>query len=178
MHDGFYLRLGAGPGMAFGSAKLGDVSADAKGVAIGTEIAFGTTVASGLVVGGGAYPMIVPSPTYTLAGKSSDVGAHHVGALGPFVDWYPDPAKGLHAQLALLLSATQIDGKNGSESGSGVGFGAMTGGGYEFWIGDQWSIGPIARLTYYRVEVKGSDSGVKTSLSLFAPMVLLGVTYH
>jgi len=52
------------------------------------------------------------------------------------------------------------------------------GAGYEFWVGGQWSVGPIVRVTYQSLGVKGKDSDAESKLSLFTPSVLFGATYH
>ena len=177
-HDGFYLRLGAGPGFTSGSADTSGVSATIKGMHFGTELALGTTVSPGLVVGGGEFSMIVPSPKYELGGAKTTAGAHHVGGIGPFVDYYLDPTKGLHFQGALTFSGTRVTGKDGREAAMGYGFGVMAGAGWEAWIADQWSLGAVFRLAYYRVGVKGEDSDVKTTLSLLSPTLLVTGTWH
>lgn len=177
-HDGFYLRLGAGPGFTSGSASTSGVSATMKGMHVGTELAIGTTVAPGLVVGGGEFSMVVFGPKYEVSGQKSDAGTHHVGGVGPFVDYYLDPTKGLHFQGALVLSGTRVDGKSGREGAFGVGFGALAGAGWETWVGDQWSLGGLLRIGYYRVGVKGDDSDVKTTLSMLSPTVLITGTFH
>ncbi len=180
-HDGLYLRLGIGPGYAFGKNELDDanVKADVKGFAVSTELAIGGTLAPGLVLGVGSYSMVVPSPTYSSdTGPDVDVGTHHVSGLGPFIDYYFDPHGGAHAELGLLLSAIYIQKKDQQEAASGAGFGAVLGGGYEFWIGEQWSMGPVFRIATYRDKVEGSDTNVKSTLSLWAPSVLFGATYH
>jgi hypothetical protein len=179
-HDGFYLRLGLGPGFATGSTQQDgrDDSADAGGVAVSTEISVGTTVSPGLVVGGGEFSMIMPAPKYTYGGQDYDEGAHHISGVGPFVDYYFDPKGGAHVQAALLLTAAYIQPKDEAKSATGFGFGGMVGAGYEFFIGEQWSIGPLLRLTYYRLSVKPSDSDTKSTLGLLAPSLLLGLTYH
>jgi hypothetical protein len=180
-HDGLYARLGAGVPFAFGSAKYdaGGPEADISGVGFATELALGGTLAPGLVLGGGLYQMILPSPKYEVDGEETTLGAHHAGTLGPFVDYYFDPNQGFHAQAALLLSFLVIDEKDGgSEGASGGGFGAMLGAGYEFWIGDQWSVGPLFRFTYGRVTVKGNDTDVEQNVTLMAPALLAAFTYH
>lgn len=177
-HDGFYLRLGLGPGFSFGSVDAAGTSVDVKGVHVGTELALGTTLAPGLVVGGGSFSMVVPAPKYEASGTSFTAGTHHVSGVGPFVDYYRDPHGGLHLQGALLLSGAYVTAKDGRESAFGVGFGAMIGAGYEVWIGDQWSVGPVFRLAYYRDKPKGSDTKIETTLSLVAPTLLVGLTYH
>ncbi|HEV7559032.1 MAG TPA: hypothetical protein VGO00_26345, partial [Kofleriaceae bacterium] len=118
-HAGLHLRLGLGSGYATGSTSVDDLSADVTGVPISTEISVGTTIAPGLVVGGGTFSMIVPSPSY--AGMSS--GANHISGTGPFVDYYLDPHRGTHLQAALLFTAGYLQGKDGAESSTGFGVG-------------------------------------------------------
>ena len=180
-HDGFYLRMGIGPGYVFGSSKPDsvDTSVSVKGFALATELSFGGTISPGLVVGGGSFSMIVPAPKYTPEGGSGvTLGAHHTSGLGPFVDYYPDPKQGMHFQAALLLSGIYVQKKDQYESASGFGFGAMLGGGYEIWIGEQWSIGPLLRLNYYNLKIEGGDSSQKSTLGMFVPSLLFAATYH
>jgi hypothetical protein len=182
-HDGFYLRLGAGPGFVFGSNTLdkGDVQVDVSGFALSTELAFGGTPAPGLVIGGGSFSMVVPAPEYATDGAPEvTAGTHHISGIGPFVDYYFDPSGGAHAQAALLLSGAYVQEKDETASASGFGYGAMLGGGYEFWIGEQWSLGPLVRLTVYsdKLEQSGSGTNVKSTLTLFVPSVLIAATYH
>lgn len=179
-HDGLYVRLGLGVPYGFGSAEPdgGGPKADISGVGVATELAIGGTLAPGLVLGAGAYNMILPSPKYEFAGGEETLGAHHAGTLGPFVDYYVNPKEGFHVQAALLLSFLVVDEKDDFESESGGGFGAMVGAGYEFWIGDQWSVGPLFRFTYAKVKVEGSDSEAKFDVTLMAPALLASFTYH
>jgi hypothetical protein len=180
-HDGLYARLGAGIPFAFGSAEPdgGGPKADISGIGLGTELAIGGTLAPGLVVGGGAYSMILPSPKYEFDGGENELGTHHAGTLGPFVDYYVDPKGGLHAQAALLLSFLVVDEKKDEFEGeSGGGFGVMAGVGYEFWIGEQWSVGPLFRFTYAKLNVKGNDSEAESDVTLMAPALLAAFTYH
>lgn len=181
IHDGFYARLGAGPGYVLGKSEpdQGTGTQDIGGFALSTELAFGGTISPGLVIGGGSYSMVVPGPTYSSdAGPDVDVGTHHVSGFGPFVDYYVDPRRGLHFQAALLLSGVYIQKKDQQESASGFGFGAMAGAGYELWVGHEWSIGPLLRVTLYNNAIEGSDSGGKATLRLFVPSLLFGATYH
>jgi hypothetical protein len=180
-HDGFYLRMGIGPGYVLGTTKPdgADTSAGVKGFDVSTELSFGGTIAPGFVLGGGSFSMIVPAPKYTPEGGSgSTVGTHHTSGIGPFVDFYPNPKEGVHVQAALLLSAIYIQKKDPFESASGAGFGGMVGGGYEVWVGEQWSIGPLIRFNYYNLKVEGSNTKVKSTLGMFVPSLLFAATYH
>jgi hypothetical protein len=173
-HAGLQARLGVGSGYATGSTSAGDLSVDVTGVPISTEISIGTTIAPGLVVGGGTFSMIVPSPSY--GGMSS--GANHISGTGPFVDYYLDPHAGTHIQAALLFTAGYLQGNNGGESSTGFGIGGEIGAGYEWWLSPSWTIGPIARVTYYRLYASSSDTSTKSTLGLVVPSVLVALTYH
>lgn len=177
-HDGWYLRLGVGPGLSTGSAKNEGVSVDVRGMHVGTEIALGKTIAPGLVIGGGEFSMVVLAPKYSVPGGDVTAGTHHTGGIGPFVDYYLDPHGGLHVQGALLLSGMKVDAKGDAKGGFGMGFGAMAGAGWETWVADQWSVGGVLRLAYYRDSVKADGSDVKSTVSFFAPTVLFVGTYH
>ena len=118
-HDGFYLRVGIGPGYALGTNKASGfgVNANVRAMDISTEIAVGGTVLPGLVVGGGTFSMVAPSPKYKIGDTEATAGGHHVSGTGVFADYYFDPHKGLHAQTALLFAAGYLEGKDGKESG-------------------------------------------------------------
>jgi hypothetical protein len=182
-HDGFYLRLGIGLGYGFGKAKPedgpSDAEADVTGIGIPTELAFGGTLAPGLVLGGGSYGFVVPVPKYKNDLSEVDGGQLVASGVGPFVDYYIDPRGGAHVQGALLLSYISNQSKDAQPAGAGFGFGAMLGGGYEVFVSDQWSIGVLARLTYYNVKVKYDTGGdPKSTVSLIVPGILFGATYH
>src|SRR5215467_7721355 len=83
-HDGFYVRIGAGPGFALGTLHSGMPDSTSKGVDVSTELAVGMSFPNGLVIGVGTFPMVVPSPSY----DGIDAGGQHVSATGPFVDYY------------------------------------------------------------------------------------------
>jgi hypothetical protein len=181
VHDGFYLRLGAGFGGVGGSSTpdAGGPSTSMKGGTISSEIALGGTVAPGLVFGGGVYSMIVPSPKYTPDGGTEvDAGAHHIAGFGPMIDWYFDPTKGGHLQAGLLLATGVVSQKDNTPGAKGFGGALMIGGGYEFWVGEQWSIGPLARITAYRIGMKTDDLDIKYTLGMVNLAILFAATYH
>jgi hypothetical protein len=180
-HDGFYLRLGLGLGFAFGTTKPEESSADAdvSGFGIPSELAIGGTLAPGLVIGGGAYNMFVPAPKYKIADQDVDGGGIQLGSLGPFVDYYLDPKGGIHFGGALLFASAAVAEKDSIPKASGFGFGAALMGGYEIFVGEQWSIGVVGRVAYYNVKLTADLPGdPQTTLGVFTPAVLFGATYH
>ena len=180
-HDGFYLRFGLGLGYIAGKEKpeQGSGDADVTGFGIPVELAFGGTPAPGLVIGGGSYGMYVPSPKLKSNGNETDGGALTISGIGPFVDYYLDPNGGAHFGGALLLASIGVSEKDSAPKGSGIGFGGAIFGGYEMWIGDQWSVGVIGRVAYYNAKVTFDAPGdPKNTISGITPAVLLGFTYH
>jgi hypothetical protein len=165
-HDGFYLRLGAGGGYALGTLSTASDS-DSQGPNVASELAIGYAIRPGLVVGGGTFPMVVPSPSY----DGIDAGGQHVSGTGLFADYYLDPAGGLHLQAALLFAAGYLDG--GQREGKvGVGYGGMLGAGYDLFVSDEWSLGALARLTVYGL------FGVDDRIRLVSPSLLFTATFN
>jgi hypothetical protein len=168
-HDGFYFRVGVGPGFALGTLYSSAADNSSHGVDISTELAVGTTIRHGLVLGLGTFPMIVPAPTY----DTVDAGGQHVSATGPFVDYYFDPEHaGLHVQGGILFGAGYIAGSSQRASHIGFGYGATAGVGYDFFVADKWSVGGLARVTPYHLY------GVDNDIRLVSPSVLVTATYH
>ncbi len=177
-HDGFYMRLGVGA-----AALAGEVGAvELGGAGLATEFALGGTVAPGLVVGGGSYPVFVPTTSYEFAtGEKQDGDGTTVALIGPFVDYYINPAGGLHVQGSLGLNSSALKAPSELEQ-SGVGLGLMLGVGYEWWVGEQWSMGVLGRLTTTAShEVEGKVDGlltVKNDASFTTFGLLATFTYH
>ena len=165
-HDGLYLRLGAGGGLALGTLSAG-ADSDSRGANVATELAVGWTLRPGLVVGLGTFPMVVPGPDY----DGVDAGGQHVSGTGLFVDRYFDAAGGLHVQGGLLFSAGYLDGGD-REGQVGFGYGGMVGAGYDFFVSDEWSLGALLRLTAYRLH------GVEDRIRLVSPSALVTATLH
>ena len=187
LHDGFYFRGALGVGALFGSnstvngallvASAGDF--DSSGIAVLSELAFGGSPLPGLVIGGGSYGASVPSTSYEVAGSEIEGGTSAVSVLGPFIDIYPDPSAGLHLQFAPGLGAMNVnEGDFASDTIGGLGFGFMAGAGYEFWIGEQWSIGGLARVLYARATIEDQYGHGQFEAQAILPGVLFTATYH
>jgi hypothetical protein len=191
-HDGFYFRAASGF-TGYSDALISDTNADAgrdpeasiSGIGTASELAVGGTVSRGLVVGGGLYGANVLTYTVTVErGESAPaelLRPSQLALVGPFVDWYTDPARGFHLQgsigLALGVSLeperTQLHFRD-----PGVGGGLMLGFGYEWWIGAEWSLGVLGRLS---IAVLGEeDDGGRdfSRVAVASPAFLLSITYH
>jgi hypothetical protein len=147
-HDGFYLRLGGGVGYGSfsGTGPAGDASLAGFNPAGETLLAIGGNVAEGLVVAGAFHGSGVRA-TFEGAPPARDATAA-LGQLGVLVDWFPDPTGGWHVGGMAGLGVIQIVDAGVRDSGEaivkdsgGTGFGGALLGGYDFWIGPQWSTG-------------------------------------
>ena len=146
-HDGGYLRLGFNAGYAWDSAERGDVSTESRGAGGFLEYAFGANVSEHAVLGFGHHTFGVFSPNTEVGG--AELEADHSAfyqILGLFLDYYLDPAAGWHVTATLGPGIANVQVLDGEETDAGIGL--ALGAGYDFWIGEQWSLGAGARLLY------------------------------
>jgi hypothetical protein len=124
--------------------------------------------------------LLVPDPDASIAAADNNGvavsgqarGVAVFSDFGPFVDFYPDPRKGLHFMAGLTYSSFSFTNDAGESSESATGVGLFGGAGYEAWIGSEWSLGLLARLQWASLS---DSSGTTTAL---APVMLLGLTCH
>jgi hypothetical protein len=191
-HDGFYLRLGLGIGWGYvkSSAEIPissgqplDLQATYDGLGPAYELLIGGTIARGLVLGGGFVGQDIQDPSLSLSSNSTSEfsgrmtvsGSLGVGALGPFLDWFPDDRGGLHfgtmAGLA-LLGVSDDEGKMSS------GFAGALWGGHDFWIGDQWSLGAEARVVALTASRNFNSLGTTMHDKAITIEALFTAVYH
>lgn len=177
-HDGFYLSLEAGLGYLSTSAESEGQEFTASGMTMSTGLLLGGTVGPVAIGGGFTYDNAF-SPTAEQNGQEVlddvDVSLHLIG-IGAFADYYLDPSGGLHF-LGFLgwggLDAT-VDGNSGGSDPTGL---LITlGGGYDFWMADEWSIGPLARFTYAPLSYE--SSGFKQDWPTWQFSVVADIKYH
>jgi hypothetical protein len=118
-------------------------------------LALGGTPFRGLVIGA---TLMVQGVDGTFSGGPPGATGY-AGAIAPIfgglVDWYPSPQDGWHLGGALGLGGVGLtDSANNNSNGYGLGVSIL--GGYDWWIGPQWSLGligvlatsPAVRMTY------------------------------
>lgn len=159
-HDGFFLRMGLGlSGMVtktdntLGQAAPGG---DLTGGGGAIELLMGGTPARGFVLGGGLVGHTWDKPKYDVGGTSTELRDSKLGLtfLALFGQLYFDPEGGWYVQ-ALIAAAEesysyQVAGETRETELGGVG--VAVGGGVDFWVGEQWSLGPALRLSYASLE--------------------------
>jgi hypothetical protein len=183
-HDGFYMQLDTGLGYLSSSVSVDGATSGQdvsfSGVAVPFEALFGGTVGP-VVIGGGLLVDYTLSSSQSVGGVSSNLSGTTLWLIAAeaFADIYPDPHGGFHVRPFLgyaSLTAT-CDNCNGNSPGGPI-FGA--GVGYDFWVGDEWSIGVLGRFAYaplsYSVTVLNTT--VSANYSTIAPALMASFTFH
>jgi len=182
-HDGFQLRLAAGPGYLSDSEKVtigGASSPDYSihGFAPGFEFYAGGTLAPGLALGGVFNFMVASGPSFSGGGvsgtASNDVKLNFM-MIGPYVDYYLDPTNGLHLLGTIDYSIANASNGNSSSNAS-TGFGLGLGVGYDFWVADEWSLGVLGRFNYAHMTY--SNGPATATDNMIAPAIEFSAAFN
>ena len=100
--------------------------------------------------------------------------------IGLFMDYYFNPEGGFHLQglVGIGILSVEVDDPD-VESTEASGPMVALGLGYEGWIGEQWGLGVLGRLTAASLksdEVSGQE--VKTTHTVVTPAILATITCH
>jgi hypothetical protein len=166
------MQLDAGLGYLSSKEEIGTQSATWKGVSLPSQFLLGGTVGP-VVIGGGFVTDYVFSPSYDAGGSSGSLTGLSLTLfeIGMFADIYINPHEGLHFQPFVGFGALSASYK-GYTGNSATGLALGLGGGYDWWVGDEWSIGVMGRITYAPLSLSGS------SYTTIAPALLATFTYH
>lgn len=180
-HDGLFARADTGLAGLFEGVSGSATGRDRNwGIGQSAGIFVGGTPRPGLVVGGYIWTARL-DPSFVVRGRlispDDDSVKLTLGRIGPFVDWYPDPAGGFHAQVT-FGPAIQIesDRKGNAIKPASIGAAGSFAVGYELFIGDQFSIGAMARFT--AGALARSPGGREERAFLELPELLLTSTYQ
>jgi hypothetical protein len=206
-HEGFYVRVGGGLSYFVDSVEsepyeimpnfAGTAKGTVKGVSPAFELAIGHSISPGLILGGGMYAHLIPSPSASGAevngmGITTKLDINFASTsmilVGPFVDYYVGPDSGLHVQGSLGLGILSLG--EGTVAGTvmgfsipptpsqkGYGLAGMLGAGYEWRLAGAWSIGVLGRILAGRGS--GDDTaGVNWTHTVFVPGLLATVTMN
>ena len=173
-HDGFHFQTQLGLG--YYKASIDDAAdSNISGTTIPIAFLFGGNVSSKLIIGGGLVLDRAPSPSFESNGTSftPDGVTQYIVGLGAYADYYMDPVKnGLHFQGYAGWGGLETS-NNGNAGGSDpTGLVTYIGGGYDWWISDQWSAGVMGRLLY------GPFSQNSISVTTIEPAVVGALTWH
>jgi hypothetical protein len=176
-HEGFQFRGAVGAGYMSDSE-----SSDAAlhGGAGAAEVYLGGMPIRGLAIGGFLSGATAVGPSATADGFSvSDSNTSlTLVTIGPYIDFYPDPHRGLHilGTLGLARLTASYDDGNFSARNSATGFTLGGGIGYDWWVSRDWTVGILARLTF--AGTTRTVDNVSTSESTVLPALLFSFSYN
>lgn len=158
VHDGFYLSLQTGLGYLSSSAEIGGFDQSLSGLTVSSGLLMGGTVGP-VVIGGGMTFDRAFSPSVKQGDQEvelDDVELYLIN-LGVFADYYPDPTRGLHfvGMFGWGGLEASVGGDVGGSDPTGMILGL--GAGYDFWIADEWSVGPLGRFMYAPLSLNDVD---------------------
>jgi hypothetical protein len=103
--------------------------------------------------------------------------------VGPFIDAFPDPLRGLHVGGALTLAGLQAKADSRAlqddlkvKDYSGGGFGASAWVGYMGWVGPEWSMGGLLQLSGYAT--RQQDTGLDRTGGGYAVSLAFSALYN
>jgi hypothetical protein len=184
VHDGFYLRVSAGLGGGHASISSDDrgvPSFDVGGAGMALNLWIGGTPWRGVAIGGMAALHGIGESHTEVEGRETDEGMD-AGTLliGPFIDVFPDPQRGLHfggslalAGLGAAADSQALEDELDVVDYNGGGLGASAWVGYMGFVGPEWSMGGLLQLTAFATGekkdgVERRGSGYELSLSFSA----------
>lgn len=162
------MALGIGLGgarVSTDSTSVPDYTFAGSGGAL--DLWLGGTPIPGLALGGALTGFGIGSDRRRAEGETiyGDLTGS-TGMVGFFADAFPDPEAGFHFGGALGLASASSEIKDGRKfEGSGLGLQAF--GGYDFWVGEQWTIGGMARLMGSLTRETRDGTKYETSLGGF-----------
>jgi hypothetical protein len=181
LHDGFFARADAGlSGFVAGVSGSASGRTRIYGIGQSGSIWIGGTPLPGLVVGGSLWTALI-DPSFVekgaLISPDDDSVKLTLGRLGPFFDWYPNPRRGFHVQATIGLSVqVESDTKGHPIKPPGVGGAGAFALGYEWFLGNQFSMGLAARVAFGAVARSPSTGEERTFFEI--PELAVTSTFH
>lgn len=139
-HDGYYQRISFGPQyLAISGTRMG-VDASLTGFSYGISLAVGGTPLRGLAIGGMFGLGSIMGKPQGAPPEATGNAYLTAGLLAPFVDWYPQERGPWHLGAAIGLGV--LSGTDGASNVfAAIAPGGTLFGGYDCWIGPQFSLG-------------------------------------
>lgn len=178
-HDGFYMRLALGAGKTYASLSANGESASMRGGSVPLDFAFGWS-AGPVILGLSLGFDFVSSPRISTSEDiETDGFDYEYTNFGGFLDYFPNPRKGLHfgASLAMVFARAIPPSSNSHSSNTdndvppGVALSLSVG--YDIWISNEWSLGATLRGMFIHCQ-----DDFKVTHSALIPSVLLSFLYN
>ena len=184
VHDGVFFRLSVGPGLFQGSSGNSPDSRSFSAGAVAIDGAIGGSPGRGFILGAAFQTnrfFSLSSSDDIEDGDEPDLSnvSFSVSGLSMFADYYPEPTDGLHFLASVGPGWLNVSrsGDNSISDPSGVLLGL--GGGYEWFVGPNISLGVLLRASLGLFSVHETTSiGPATSVTVFIPALLATATYN
>ena len=190
VHDGFYLRLAAGIGGGHVNVSAdGAGSSDFKigGPGLALNLWIGGTPWRGVALGGmvGLQGMGDGNAVVNGSETHQDMSGG-LFYLGPFIDAFPDPLRGLHVGGSLGLvgfaakgSGNVLESRYNARDYQAGGLGASAWVGYMGWVGPEFSLGGMLQLTAFGTgKDKDDNANVERKAGGYAINLSFTALYH
>ncbi len=152
-NEGFYARAALGLALRTDELTAGENGSDGGSLAADLELAAGGSLAPGVVLGG-AVIALLGGPELTLDDGRPRIGS--VAGLALFLAWYPGAEGGWHLYGAVGASRAELrEGGVFLPDQDLAGGLVALGGGYDWWIADDWALGGLLRLMGYTFRGEG-----------------------
>ena len=162
-HEGFYLRtsLGFGSYASSFTDNKRKQNFDAHDASLSIDLLVGGSPSPGVAIGGAL--LLDPQLGHNGGG---------ITLLGPFIDGFPNVSRGWHLGGMIGIAGQGFRNDNANEQQKAGGIGGALWAGYDFWVADEWSIGPQLRLMGVRTasaksgeDLSGSARSITFGLS-------------
>jgi hypothetical protein len=183
VHDGLFARLAVGPGLFQASSGSSGDTRTFSGGAVSIDAALGGSPSRGFIIGGEAQTNRVfslSSHDEKIDGDEPDLSdtRFSVTSIGVFAELYPDPTDGLHFMAAIGTAWMSVSHSRSGDGRSPTGPIFSAGGGYEWFVGPNLSLGVLLRANLGIFTVDEVGNGSTTSVTTFIPALLAGATYN
>ena len=177
LHEGFYLRSSVGFGdyrASFSDGNRANLDFTERGNSLALDLLIGGSPSPGVSIGGALLLEPLFGADYQRYGNG--IGSHggFSTLVGPFIDGFPDATKGWHLGAMMGLAAQSFQNVNATagKTNTAGGLGGAAWFGYDFWVGNEWSVGPQLRLMAMRT----SDTKSGEDVSAWARSFTLGIS--
>jgi hypothetical protein len=182
VHDGVFARLSVGPGWFQASSGSSADTRTFSGGAVSFDAAVGGAPIRGFIFGAEfqtSRVFALSSSDAMVNGNEPDLGdtRFSVTSVSVFADIYPDPTDGLHFLAAIGTGWLDVSHSHTEDSPTPTGPVLSAGGGYEWFVGPNISLGVLLRanLGLFSVNETGNSS---TTVTAFVPALLAEATYN
>jgi hypothetical protein len=180
LHDGFFARSESGLAGFWAQISGSGTRTGSRGIGQSAALSLGGTPLPGLVLGGVLWTARL-DPTFENQGVTTVPDDDSVKItqlrLGPFLDFYPDPSRGFHAQAGVqFVPQSESDTKGNPVEPAALGAALSLGTGYEWFIAPNFSLGFLAHAAFGYV-VRAPASGDER-MRWVVPELTLAATYH